>query len=83
MKNGNLWLGGNGFIGSHTTISLIESGYKVVIVDNLSNSKYGVILSSFVIYRVGCFEAIKKVAKPRENQVQLIQVILLSLHNYP
>ena len=31
--------GGNGYIGSHTVISLHESGYDVVIADNLSNSK--------------------------------------------
>ena len=32
--------GGAGYIGSHTVIELIKSGYEVVIVDNLSNSKY-------------------------------------------
>ncbi len=31
--------GGNGYIGSHTVISLCNSGYDVVIADNLSNSK--------------------------------------------
>ncbi len=31
--------GGAGYIGSHTTVSLIENGYDVVVVDNLSNSK--------------------------------------------
>ncbi|MFY0598452.1 MAG: UDP-glucose 4-epimerase GalE [Cyclobacteriaceae bacterium] len=31
--------GGVGFIGSHTVVSLIESGYDVVIVDDLSNTK--------------------------------------------
>ena len=31
--------GGAGYIGSHTTVKLLESGYEVVIVDNLSNSK--------------------------------------------
>ncbi|PBH38055.1 UDP-glucose 4-epimerase GalE [Clostridioides difficile] len=30
--------GGAGYIGSHTAIDLLESGYEVVIVDNLSNS---------------------------------------------
>ncbi len=30
--------GGAGYIGSHTSIELLESGYEVVIVDNLSNS---------------------------------------------
>jgi UDP-glucose 4-epimerase len=30
--------GGTGYIGSHTAVELIEKGYDVVIVDNLSNS---------------------------------------------
>ena len=32
--------GGAGYIGSHTCVELIQAGYEVVIVDNLSNSKY-------------------------------------------
>ena len=31
--------GGTGYIGSHTTVELLEAGEKVVIVDNLINSK--------------------------------------------
>ncbi|MDE6778010.1 MAG: UDP-glucose 4-epimerase GalE [Alistipes sp.] len=31
--------GGAGYIGSHTTVELIEAGFDVVIVDNLSNSE--------------------------------------------
>ncbi|RDU96052.1 UDP-glucose 4-epimerase GalE [Trinickia dinghuensis] len=31
--------GGAGFIGSHTAVELISSGYDVVVVDNLVNSK--------------------------------------------
>ena len=30
--------GGAGYIGSHTCIELIKSGYEVVVVDNLCNS---------------------------------------------
>ncbi|NNL80158.1 MAG: UDP-glucose 4-epimerase GalE [Flavobacteriaceae bacterium] len=30
--------GGLGFIGSHTTVELIDQGYEVVVVDDLSNS---------------------------------------------
>ena len=30
--------GGAGYIGSHTLVELIEDGYEVVVVDNLSNS---------------------------------------------
>jgi len=38
MKETILVTGGTGFIGSHTTVELQEAGYKVVIIDNLSNS---------------------------------------------
>lgn len=31
--------GGTGFIGSHTILELLEAGYEVVAMDNLSNSK--------------------------------------------
>lgn len=31
--------GGTGYIGSHTCVELIEAGYEVVIIDDLSNSK--------------------------------------------
>ena len=31
--------GGTGFIGSHTVVELLESGYEVVIIDNFANSK--------------------------------------------
>lgn len=32
--------GGAGYIGSHTSVLLLEAGYSVVVVDNLSNSHY-------------------------------------------
>ena len=35
--------GGAGFIGSHTAVSLIQSGYEVVIIDNLCNSSLKVL----------------------------------------
>lgn len=35
--------GGTGYIGSHTVVELLEAGYEVVIIDNLSNSKKKVI----------------------------------------
>lgn len=43
MKQTILVTGGTGFIGSHTAVELIEAGYKVVIVDDLSNSKIEVL----------------------------------------
>ena len=35
--------GGIGYIGSHTVVELLESGYEVVVIDNLSNSKIEVV----------------------------------------
>ena len=43
MKGKILVTGGAGYIGSHTSVELIKSGYEVVIVDNLSNSRAEVI----------------------------------------
>ncbi len=43
MKGKILVTGGAGYIGSHTAVELIKSGYEVVIVDNLSNSRAEVI----------------------------------------
>jgi UDP-glucose 4-epimerase len=38
-----LLTGGTGYIGSHTAVSLSESGHDVVLVDNLSNSQIEVL----------------------------------------
>ena len=35
--------GGLGFIGSHTVVALLNEGFEVVIIDNLSNSSIGVL----------------------------------------
>ena len=35
--------GGAGYIGSHTVVELLNAGYEVVIVDDLSNAKADVI----------------------------------------
>ena len=41
MSKRVLVTGGAGYIGSHTAVELINSGYDVIIVDNLSNSDRG------------------------------------------
>lgn len=43
MKERILVTGGTGYIGSHTVVELQNSGYDVVIVDNLSNSRAEVV----------------------------------------
>lgn len=35
--------GGTGYIGSHTAVELMEAGYEVLIIDNLSNSRIEVL----------------------------------------
>ena len=45
-KNKILVTGGLGYIGSHTTVELINQGFQVTIVDNLSNSE------SFILDRI-------------------------------
>jgi UDP-glucose 4-epimerase len=39
MVNTVLVTGGAGYIGSHACVELLQSGYQVVVVDNLANSK--------------------------------------------
>jgi UDP-glucose 4-epimerase len=43
MKKQVLVTGGTGYIGSHTAVELINEGFEVIIVDNLSNSKIEVL----------------------------------------
>ena len=71
--------GGNGYIGSHTVISLFENGYDVVIADNLSNSKMEVqnrlekiTGKRFKFYNVDCcdIDSLRKVFE--ENKIDAI-----------
>ena len=39
MSDTILVTGGTGYIGSHTCVELIQAGHRVVVVDNLSNSR--------------------------------------------
>ena len=50
--------GGTGYIGSHTVVELLSSGYDVDIVDNLSNSKASVVdaIEKIVGRRPGFYE---------------------------
>ena len=43
MQNKILVTGGTGYIGSHTVVELQNSGFEVVVVDNLSNSDIKVV----------------------------------------
>ena len=43
MKKKILITGGTGYIGSHTTVELIEEGFEAIIIDNLYNSEANVV----------------------------------------
>ena len=43
MKGKILVTGGTGYIGSHTVVELQNAGFDVIIVDDLSNSTFGVV----------------------------------------
>ena len=43
MKELIVVTGGTGYIGSHTTVELMETGYDVLIIDNLANSRIEVL----------------------------------------
>ena len=43
--------GGLGYIGSHTSVLLLEKGYDIVVVDDLSNSNIEVLDNIFEITR--------------------------------
>jgi len=49
MKKKIVVTGGTGYIGSHTTVELIEEGFDVVIIDNLYNSEAEVVERIFQI----------------------------------
>ena len=54
--------GGAGYIGSHTCVELLSSGYEVIIVDNLNNSRE---------------ESIKRIEEITGNEVSFYKVDLL------
>lgn len=49
MKKKILITGGTGYIGSHTTVELIEEGFEAIIIDNLYNSTADVVDNIFKI----------------------------------
>ncbi len=68
--------GGAGFIGSHTMVELINSGFEPVLVDNFSNSEPFVLKrieeiaqQSFSSYNVDCtdYNALKAVFEEEQN----------------
>ena len=71
--------GGTGYIGSHTCVELLNSGYEIVVIDNLSNSKIEVVDKikeitgkDFKFYLGDCCdkELLKKIFK--ENKIDAV-----------
>jgi len=68
--------GGIGFIGSHTVVELYEAGYEPIIIDNLSNSKIGILKSiekiikkSVKFYEIDCLDiaALRNIFRIEKN----------------
>ena len=57
--------GGAGYIGSHTCVELLNSGYEVVVVDNLSNS---------------CEESLKRVQEITGKTLKFYEADILDRH---
>ncbi len=56
--------GGAGYIGSHTCVELLNNGFELIVVDNLSNSKY---------------ESLKRVQQITGKQIKFYEIDLLNL----
>ena len=71
--------GGAGYIGSHTCVELLNAGYEIVVVDNLSNSKLEslnrvreITGKDFTFYKVDLLDndALKKIFI--ENEIEAV-----------
>lgn len=76
--------GGAGYIGTHTCVELIQAHHQIVVVDNLSNSKYEAIRrvekitdSSIPFYQedVTNYEAMEKFL-PKKNSMGLFILLV-------
>ena len=80
-KKDILVTGGAGYIGSHTLVELYNSGYRPIVVDNLSNSSINnlkgveqIIKNKIDFYQVDCtnFDQMDKVFMEQNNIVAVI-----------
>ncbi|OAQ34500.1 UDP-glucose 4-epimerase [Linnemannia elongata AG-77] len=73
--------GGCGYIGSHTVLRLLESGYKVIVVDNLSNSSYESLRRVHKLYAITAAASpsaqFEDAALPVETLIPFYQVDIL------
>ncbi|KAF9944332.1 UDP-glucose-4-epimerase, partial [Modicella reniformis] len=73
--------GGCGYIGSHTVLRLLETGYKVVVIDNLSNSSYEALRRVHKLYGITAAASSSAIHEdatlPLETLVPFFQVDIL------
>ena len=64
--------GGAGYIGSHVTLSLLESGYDVTVIDNLSTGNKNLIPNDveFIKCNINELEKVESIIK-KKNLLQL------------
>uniref|UniRef100_A0A8D8XUS8 UDP-glucose 4-epimerase n=1 Tax=Cacopsylla melanoneura TaxID=428564 RepID=A0A8D8XUS8_9HEMI len=65
--------GGAGYIGSHTVLTLLENGYKVVVIDNLVNACR--------VAETGKPESLLRVEKLTKKQVEFFDVDILDVES--
>lgn len=72
MKSTTLVTGGAGYIGSHTTLALLESGYEVVVLDDLSTGFRSLVPSDalFVEGNVGDIQLLEALIK--EHSIEAV-----------
>ncbi|MDY6122843.1 MAG: UDP-glucose 4-epimerase GalE [Porphyromonas sp.] len=78
--------GGLGYIGSHTSVALVQAGYEPIIVDDLSNSEFSVLegIEGIIGYRPAFYQAdvadIAAVSKIFETEETIKGVINFAAH---
>ncbi len=72
--------GGTGYIGSHTVVELIQAGFEVLIIDNLSNSREDVLSGFFQITRTKpgffCFDLCDRDATRKFFRNQKVDAVI-------
>ncbi|GAA0380179.1 NAD-dependent epimerase/dehydratase family protein [Bacillus horti] len=72
--------GGSGFIGSHIVDLLLEEGFKVIVVDNLSTGNLGFLPSNVPIYPIDiCDERIDRVFAAEKPQIVMHQAAQIDI----